>query len=480
MSQTVDEKAVHYQGVTIGIPTFGKISDTFMISQLTMSIPIFTNLGYHTVRGRPVDAARNIIANSAMKTHAGFVFFRDDDTLAPRDALNKMLGRLPIPEKTHPKENGSTVIGGVVYAKSQPPYPMIHIEGHSAGYEDWEVGDLVECDITGMGCTLIPIGVLYKMLSFVKTWQCVNDICAANENHISKKELEKNNGKCSSCAQELIPMFFKTVKDLDDDGKPCTLTEDSYFCLMAKKAGCKVFVDTGVQCRHEDFHPDPRQSINYYYNEQLRMPVWQQGEFVYFWPDPEQSATMKKKALEEVADKKKKVSKNGKVRFNLGSGPMKKKGFVNVDLNTDCDFKCDVRDIRPLLKEYGQADEIFASHVLEHIYRDAVLPTFRGWIKALKPGGVLNVEVPDAIWAAENFIKYATNGKPLDDFPQAIIYGAQRYPGDEHKTGIYEKRVKAMLSACRNLIKESKIEVVPEGKKSGLNQQVLRVKVVKK
>ena len=478
MPPSQDEKSIHYQGVTIGVPTFGKISDTFMVSQLTMMIPIFTNVGYHTVRGKPVDVARNIITHSAMKTHAGFVYFRDDDTLAPRDALIKMMGRLSVKEKTNPKEHGNTVIGGVVYAKTQPPYPMIHIEGHSAGYEDWEVGDLVECDIIGMGCTIIPIGVFYKILPFVKWWQCVNNACPDKHKYLDRKTMDENKVKCATCQSDPIPVFFKTVKDLDDDGKPCTLTEDSYFCLKAKEAGCKVYVDTGVQCKHEDFQPTVEASVHYYYNEQLRMPVWQQGDFVYFWPDPEQSEKVK---ADRIAEKKsKKISKNGKVRFNLGSGPNRMKGFINVDLNTDCDFKCDIKDIRPLVKEYGQADEILASHVLEHVHRDAVLPTFRGWIKALKPGGRMTVEVPDAIWAAENFIKYAKNGKALDDFPQAIIYGAQRYPGDEHRAGIYPKRAKAMVSACRNLIKESKVEVREAGKKNNLNQQVVSIKVVKK
>lgn len=468
MEELKDPKAEIFQGVTIGVPTFGMISAGFLMSQVGMGIPIFTNIGYHFVQGKPVDVARNEIVQGALDAKNHWVFFRDDDTLVDRDALLKLIKRFPINQKTHPETEGNMIVGGVVYSKTQPPYPMIHIEGYTAGIEDWEVEDLFKCDIIGMGCTLIPTGVFRKVLPFVDEWVCANLSCPVNWNEYHKKE-----GNCPSCNNKLFPVYFKTIRQGD-----IVMTEDSYFCLKAKKAGVEVYSDCGVLTRHEHFNADPRLTTHYYYSKDLKMPVWQQQNMVFFWPDSERQEELREnETIPSFKGKKKHRKKNGKVKYNLGSGGLNKKGFINVDQNVESDFQCDVRDLAPLLREYGHADEITADHVLEHIPRLETLPTFRGWIKALKPGGKLKVEVPDAIWAAENFIKYAKNGKALDDFPQAVIYGAQRYPGDEHRAAIYEKRARAMVSACKNMIGKSKVEVV-HPKTS--NQQLVRIEVTKK
>ena len=501
MNEQQDPKQTVFSGVTIGVPTFGKVSTMWTISQLSLAIPIFTNIGYHFLQGKPVDIARSEIALNALNTGQGFVFFRDDDTLVPRDGLSKLMKRLPIEDRTHPKDKANMVVGGVVYTKTEPPVPMIHIEGISAGFEDWEYGELVECDIIGMGCTLIPTAVFKKTLPFIRRWTCANETCQVKwhneydcdgnlivDEHDKvvtnvgdwDKDLPESKEKipvlfCPACKFPLVPMWFKTIRLYDDEGKPSTMTEDSYFLLMAKKAGVKVYVDCGVICEHEEFNPDPQKSRYFTYSPELKMPVWRQGNLMYFWPsaDNDQVGTVHKK---EAVLAERNGHKPGKaVKFNLGSGGVNKKGYINMDLSTECDFQADARNLSAAVQKYGKPTEIYASHLLEHIPRAQMLPTFRHWLKCLRPGGVLLVETPDALWAAEKFLNDARNGG--DGWGEAVLFGAQRWPGDEHLTPLYEDKFKQMIRACRGLIAKSTVRTVfPKTS----NQQVVKVRVVKK
>lgn len=456
----------HFQGIVVGIPTFGKVSGMFMLSQLTMSLPIFCNMGYHTVQGKPVDIARNEIAFHAMHNGQAYVLFRDDDTIAPRDTILKLQKRFPMDQRTDPGNKGNMVVGGIVYSKTEPPTPMVFRDKSTAGFEDWEPNDLVQCDVIGMGCTMVPIGVFRKTLQHVKHYRCVNDRCEINW---SVEHKEK--GNCPSCGNMLFPDWFKTVRDTDDTGKAAHQTEDTYFFNLCKKAGVKIYADAGVLCEHESFHPLASQCKYYYYHLGIG-PSWRQGAIVYYYPSSE-------KPIHEKMALKPRGLKNGPVKFNLGSGPphIHKKGYVNIDLHTECDFRCDAKNLAPAIREYGQADRIRAYHILEHMGRHEVILTLRNWLKALKPGGVLDIEVPDGEWACENFLDYTRNGGPINDFPEMVIYGRQNGPGDEHRTCFYKKKIESLLHACHNQIAKSTIRTM---KPKAYNQKVIRVKVTKK
>lgn len=467
----VAAKNKHYQGVGMGVPTFGMISDNMTVNLSTIKMPIFCNLYHHYVRGKPVDVARNEIANQALIGGAGFVWFRDDDTLAPADALMKLLERFPPQHRTNPKD-ADMVVGGVVYSKTQPPTPMIYREGCTGGCEDWNLNDLYECDIIGMGCTLIPVGALIKTLRHLTHYRCVNPACP---NPYGEYPVPKEDEVpvCPNCKTGLAPGWFKTVRDKDDDGKDAMQTEDTYFLMKCKKAGIKVYADCGVQCQHEVFNPDPHKNELYYYHAEIG-PCWQIGQNIYIYPDVTRTEIHEQMAL------KPKPSKNGnKVRFNLGCGEkgLHKKGYINVDLHTDADFQCDVHDITGLVREYGQADEIRASHLLEHFDRVKILAVLRNWLKGLKPGGVLNIEVPDFVWAMEACLDNRKNGEKINDLLEAVIFGMQHQPGHYHKCGIDKKRLEMMFAACENQIERYTLRTLHP---KDYNQQVIRCRVVKK
>jgi predicted SAM-dependent methyltransferase len=85
------------------------------------------------------------------------------------------------------------------------------------------------------------------------------------------------------------------------------------------------------------------------------------------------------------------VVRNGEIALNLGCGGMQWPGWVGVDLDRRADT---VHDIRTLPFEDNVADRIAAIHVLAHLYPWEIESVMKEWVRVLKPGGWLIVELP--------------------------------------------------------------------------------------
>jgi len=460
-----DPLSSKFNSILLGIPTFGFPSINFALSLKSEGSPIFTTVGIMPVLDKPVDVARNEIAAAALSGGHAFVLFRDDDVVVPHNALIKLFGRMSPKQRANPREVAESVVGGVIYSKVKPPQPMIYRYGCVGGYEDWNLGDLVECDSIGMGDTLIPTGVFRKIQdSDYDKYQCWNPRCSIRWDAVYKK-VDK---VCPHCGTALIPIFFKTVRRGDGMGdQSVEMTEDTYFCFLARDNGVKIYADCGVQCKHED----TKEGAQYYFHEDLGIPVWEDENGIDFWPQAEM--------VSKISEKKAVSKKNGKVKFNVGCGGVHKKGYVNIDINTGCDFKCDGRDLAPVVLKYGQADLIESDHMIEHVKRNAATVTVRNWLKALKPGGKLVFRAPDAVAAMNDFIEADKNGTKLAeyDFKEAVVFGAQRYPGDEHRTAITENKMKKIIRSCAGMIEKHTMTV---GRNEGCNQDEIVVEIIKK
>jgi len=104
------------------------------------------------------------------------------------------------------------------------------------------------------------------------------------------------------------------------------------------------------------------------------------------------------------------------MKLNLGCGPKHLPGFTNVDFEsnwtkTPPDLACDLT--KPLPFDDGVADEIHAYHVFEHFYRYDADRILDDWVRVLKPGGKLVLEMPcfDKVLAIINHC--IANGKGL-------------------------------------------------------------------
>lgn len=121
--------------------------------------------------------------------------------------------------------------------------------------------------------------------------------------------------------------------------------------------------------------------------------------------------------------------------INLGCGPRTLAGFVNVDLldAPGVDVVADVSS--PLPFRDGQADLVYASHVLEHLPTAQVPAVLREWRRLLRDGGEVLIAVPNLELIAELLSSRAGWFTPPNEPWIGAIYGGQKDEHDFHKTG---------------------------------------------
>ena len=89
------------------------------------------------------------------------------------------------------------------------------------------------------------------------------------------------------------------------------------------------------------------------------------------------------------------------LRLNVGCGNKRFEGWVNVDLDPSADV---VANVLQLPFEDGTADEVMAIHVLEHLERWQAPVALVEWLRVLKEGGQLVLELPDLVKCCHNIV----------------------------------------------------------------------------
>ena len=82
------------------------------------------------------------------------------------------------------------------------------------------------------------------------------------------------------------------------------------------------------------------------------------------------------------------------MKLHIG-GKEKKEGWkiLNIQDGEHVDYKGDISDLSQF--ENGSVDEIYASHVVEHVDQKKIKETLKGIHRVLKNGGKFYVSVPD-------------------------------------------------------------------------------------
>lgn len=192
--------------IVVGIPSFGMVSTYFLQSRASQQFPLVSSAIDKIVLNKPIAEARNEIVEFALMQNANYIYWLDDDVIAPPDAFLRLY------------KQQKDIINGVYWAKCNPPMPLLFREHLHGPYWNWHVGDLIEIDAAGNGLTLVKTDVY--------------------------REITKRVGG---------PWYsteygsFKGVKET-----PYNNTEDLYFYWKAKKAGFQVWADTSVQAMHYD------------------------------------------------------------------------------------------------------------------------------------------------------------------------------------------------------------------------------------
>jgi len=121
-------------------------------------------------------------------------------------------------------------------------------------------------------------------------------------------------------------------------------------------------------------------------------------------------------------------------KLNLGAGGMPLDGYVNVDIKNGS-------EAYPLNCPDNSVQEIRASHLLEHFPRNEVQNVLKDWVRALVPGGVLKIAVPDFDYIVAAY----SNGRRYDPLIEAYLFGGQVNANDYHKAFFNETKLYKLM-----------------------------------
>jgi len=316
--------------------------------------------GFVHIGGEKVDVARNYLIEQALQSGAKYMLFIGEDTVLPYDGF-KVLHETA-------EKNPDAVVTGVYYIKCSDAMIMVR-------NQDWitipnvDPGQLIEAWQTGMDVMMIPISILQAM------------------------------------KDEAPDLPFTCIGNNINDEIPF-IGEDNFFVHRLHKRGTRLLVNTDVQCLHMDlasgmYTAHPSVDLNKYYTniKPTRPLTLDDKEFIdRRWADRLPEGTGGYKSVIE-----KLLEEGQPIKFNMGCGRDRLPGYLGVDMHSDtADIK---QDIMKLDLPEQCADEIFASHVIEHIPQHRAPQVLEKWLNTLKDGGMLVLETPDLAGLCKDYLE---------------------------------------------------------------------------
>lgn len=163
-------------------------------------------------------------------------------------------------------------------------------------------------------------------------------------------------------------------------------------------------------------------------------------------------------------------------KLELGCGAKPTPGYLHQDVielpDIKLDFLCNPWEI-PLQPD--SVSEIIALGVMEHLRYEDFTQTLRYIYKLLTKDGCFLFDVPDMVVWSEYLYNVTHGLSEKNRFPDehvwATIYGWQRWPGDEHKSGWTKEKLFKLLA-------EEKFKFIEEGPQIFLSKGIQRNRFV--
>jgi len=157
--------------------------------------------------------------------------------------------------------------------------------------------------------------------------------------------------------------------------------------------------------------------------------------------------------LEHIAPRKPRpeTKKETPLKLHLGCGSVRLEGYVNIDVEDRagvCDLTADVSEL-PMF-ETESVEHIFNHALLEHLPPWDTMKALREWHRVLKPGGTIQIEVPDL---ERVFQEWLIDKTLHEEGALACIYGGNKSPArssceQHHLTGFTYDRLTRMMAQC--------------------------------
>jgi len=198
------------------IPHTGEVSSEWTLMFRELMLPPGSQI--FMSRGMPIDVTRESMVKSALDFGFEWIFFLDSDVIVPRDALQKLFSHgLPLVCGIYKakKPNG---FFWAAWMRGKTP------EGKEAfvPVADWN-GRLFEVDVTGAGCMLVNRSVF-------------DDIRKKTDLPFFVWGKERN------------PTLLDKLNAPDPLMRD--VSEDFWFCMLAKHCGIRIIIDGDVKCGH--------------------------------------------------------------------------------------------------------------------------------------------------------------------------------------------------------------------------------------
>jgi len=205
-------------------------------------------IGNSIQRLNMTDEGRNKVTKGFLATDADYIFWIDDDTVPPHDAIYKLL------------KSGHEFISGIYFLGAEPYNPIAYVRNPQGFYnaiDDWQEGAIMEVDSVGMGCALIHRSVYEKILDQYDLYRRNNgSLQPIHKKYVQKPIKTMHTVKEHAYIKNGVYREQLTIVDKDtEDVFPYFMlehnrTEDHMFCEMAQEAGNKIYVDTSILCDH--------------------------------------------------------------------------------------------------------------------------------------------------------------------------------------------------------------------------------------
>jgi len=156
------------------------------------------------------------------------------------------------------------------------------------------------------------------------------------------------------------------------------------------------------------------------------------------------------------------------VKLNLGCGNDIKEGYINIDKYNNTGLVDIKADLGSLPFEDESVDEIYTSHVFEHIGLLDIYSVITEWRRVLRNDGRLVMRLPDLETEVKAWLK-TDDDKKWGEVHR--IFGSQSHPGNTHLCGFNAGSLKSFLESF-----DFKVEKIGIGQGYGPELQTTAIK----